>query len=50
LSTRLHHQAPGSQPAIPGIRCNVIQPGFIATKMTEKIQSNSLMKKWWASR
>lgn len=26
-----------------GIRCNVIQPGFIATKMTGKIQSNPIM-------
>lgn len=28
-----------------GIRCNQIQPGFIATKMTGKIQSNPLMKR-----
>jgi NAD(P)-dependent dehydrogenase (short-subunit alcohol dehydrogenase family) len=28
-----------------GIRCNLIQPGFIATKMTGKIQSNPLMKR-----
>jgi NAD(P)-dependent dehydrogenase (short-subunit alcohol dehydrogenase family) len=26
-----------------GIRCNVIQPGFIATRMTAKIQSNPFM-------
>ena len=28
-----------------GIRCNVIQPGFIATKMTAKIKSNPVIKK-----
>jgi NAD(P)-dependent dehydrogenase (short-subunit alcohol dehydrogenase family) len=28
-----------------GIRCNVIQPGFIATKMTAKMTSNPMMKK-----
>lgn len=27
-----------------GIRCNVIQPGFIATKMTARMQSNPAMK------
>jgi len=28
-----------------GIRCNVIQPGFIATKMTAPTHSNPIMKR-----
>ena len=28
-----------------GIRCNVIQPGFIETEMTAKINSNPVMRK-----
>ena len=32
-----------------GIRCNVLQPGFIATKMTAPVQPDSCLSRCWPS-